>query len=122
MVEFDVKKQVNNKPNIKRIELEYKDLNYIIINLEESVIDVNGSIYEYASTNETINKIKDMVWELDSIDEFDFWPDKTKDHPPMEIMWRLAFYDEFDRYYHKSGVIKYPDKFMDLVGYLKKLK
>ena len=44
MAELDVKKMVDNKPNIKRIELEYKDMNYIIINLIEKVIDVNGEL------------------------------------------------------------------------------
>ena len=31
------------------------------------------------------------------------------------------FYDEFDNYYHKSGALKYPPKFMELVDHLKKL-
>ena len=30
MTELDVKKIVKNKPSLKRIELEYKDMNYII--------------------------------------------------------------------------------------------
>lgn len=122
MAELDVKKMVDNKPNIKRIELEYKDMNYIIINLIEKVIDVNGELWEYSIDLETSKKINDLVWKIDSIDEFEYWPDKTKDHEPLSPMWRLAFYDEFDTYYHKSGALKYPDNFMDLVDILKKLK
>lgn len=122
MVELDVKKQVNNKPKIKRIELEYKDMNYIIINLEEKVIDVNGELYEYSMTNDLENKIENIVWTYEDLDEFDYWPDKSKDHKPMSLLWRLSFYDEFDTYYHKSGALKYPDNFMELVKLLKSLK
>ena len=122
MAELDVKKMVDNKPNIKRIELDYKDMNYIIINLIEKVIDVNGELWEYSIDLETSKKINDLVWKIDSIDEFEYWPDKTKDHEPLSPMWRLAFYDEFDTYYHKSGALKYPDNFMDLVDILKNLK
>ena len=42
MAELDVKKNVRNKPSVKRLELEYKGENYIIINLEAKVIDVDG--------------------------------------------------------------------------------
>lgn len=122
MVELDVKKQVNNKPKIKRIELEYKDMNYIIINLEEKVIDVNGELYEYSMTNDLENKIENIVWTYEDLDEFDYWPDKSKDHKPMSLLWRLSFYDKFDTYYHKSGALKYPDNFMELVKLLKSLK
>lgn len=119
MAELDVKKMVLNKPKLKRIELEYGDMNYIIVNLEEKVIDDNGKLWQYSLDNKEID---DLVWKLDSIDEFDYWPDKTKDHSPMAIMWRLAFYDEYDVYYHKSGVTKYPDDLMKLVELLQSLK
>lgn len=119
MAELDVKKMVLNKPRIKRIELEYGDMNYIIVNLDEKVIDDNGKIWQYFDDNK---EIMDLVWKIDTIDEFDYWPDKTKDHKPMQILWRLAFYDEYDVYYHKSGVTKYPDELMNLVSLLQKLK
>ncbi len=122
MAELDVKKQVKNKPSIKRIELEYKDMNYIIINLEEHVIDVNGELWEYSDEEDKCKKIMDMVWEYEDIDEFDYWPDKSNDHVPMSPMWRLAWYDEFDTYYHKSGATKYPDHFLELIDILKELK
>lgn len=121
-VELEVTKKVKNKPFIKRLELEYKDLNYIIINFQEKVIDVNGDLWEYSVDNETSKKIHDLIWEYEDIDEFEYWPDKTKDHKPLSPLWRLAFYDEFDTYYHKSGATHYPDKFMELVEILKKLK
>lgn len=122
MTNLDVKKMVNNKPLIKRIELEYKDMNYIIINLEAKVIDVNGFLKEYSIDEATTKQINDIVWTYEDLDEFDYWPDKTKDHPPMSPMWRLAFYDEFNTYYHKSGALKYPKNFMELVEILKGLK
>ena len=122
MVELDIKKMHVDKPNIQRLEIEYKDLNYIIINLEEKVIDVNGDLWECIITEELSQKIKDMTWAYETIDEFDYWPDKTKDHAPISPMWRIAWYDEFDNYYHKSGALKYPENFMDLVNILKELK
>ncbi len=122
MAELDVKKQVKNKPSIKRIELEYKDMNYIIINLEEHVIDVNGELWEYSDQEDKCKKIMDMVWEYEDIDEFDYWPDKSNDHAPMSPMWRIAWYDEFDTYYHKSGATKYPEHFLELIDILKELK
>ena len=122
MAELDVKKIVKNKPQIKRIELEYKDMNYIIINLEAKVIDVYGELWEYELDEKTNQKIHDLIWEYEELDEFDYWPDKTKDHAPLSPMWRIAFYDEFDTYYHKSGALSYPPKFMELVKILKNLK
>ncbi len=122
MAELDIKKMVNNKPSIKRIELEYYDMNYIIINLEAKVIDVNGELREYTIDDTTSKEIHDLVWSYIDLDEYDYWPDKSKDHAPMSPKWRLAFYDEFDTYYHKSGALKYPDNFMELVEILKKLK
>ena len=121
-VELDVKKMVSNKPDVKRLELEYKDMNYIIINFEAKVIDVNGELREYSLDEDEAKKIKDMIWTYEDLDEFDYWPDKSKDHAPMSPMWRLAFYDEFDTYYHKSGALSYPDNFMELVKILKNLK
>ena len=122
MAELDVKKIIKNKPSIKRIELEYKDMNYIIINLEEKVIDVNGELWEYSIDDKTSKEIHDLIWEYEELDEFDYWPDKTKDHAPLSPMWRIALYYEFDTYYHKSGALKYPENFMELVEIIKRLK
>ena len=121
-MELDVEKKYSSKPSIYRVELEYKDMNYIIINFEEKVIDVNGDLSQYSITEDLSKKIKDMIWEYETIDEFAYWPDKTKDHAPISPMWRIAWYDEFDNYYHKSGALKYPENFMDLVKILKELK
>lgn len=121
-VELEVTKKVRNKPIIKRLELEYGDMNYIIVNLLENVIDVDGDLWEYQVDDDIKQKIFDLVWDYSELDEFDYWPDKSKDHKPMSPKWRLAFYDEFDTYYHKSGATRYPDKFMDLVKLLKDLK
>lgn len=122
MAELDVKKQVKNKPSIKRIEIEYKDMNYIIINLVERVIDVNGELWEYSIDDDTNKKIMDIVWDYEDIDEFDYWPDKSNEHAPLSPMWRLAWYDEYDTYYHKSGATKYPEHFLELIDMLKELK
>lgn len=120
--ELEVTKIVRNKPMIKRVELEYGDMNYIIVNLLENVIDVDGKLWEYQADDEIKQKIFDLVWDYAELDEFDFWPDKSKDHKPMSPKWRLAFYDEFDTYYHKSGATHYPENFMKLVDLLKNLK
>ena len=40
----------------------------------------------------------------------------------MSPMWRISWFDEYDTYYHKSGALRYPDNFMDLVNILKELK
>ena len=122
MAELDVKKQVKNKPSIKRIEIEYKDMNYIIINLVEHVIDVNGELWEYSIDDDTNKKIMDIVWDYEDIDEFDYWPDKSNEHAPLSPMWRLAWYDEYDTYYHKSGATKYPEHLLELIDMLKELK
>jgi len=122
VAELDVKKQVKNKPSIKRIEIEYKDMNYIIINLVEHVIDVNGELWEYSIDDDTNKKIMDIVWDYEDIDEFDYWPDKSNEHAPLSPMWRLAWYDEYDTYYHKSGATKYPEHFLELIDMLKELK
>ena len=120
--ELEVTKKVRNKPMIKRVELDYGDMNYIIVNLLENVIDVDGKLWEYQADDEIKQKIFDLVWDYAELDEFDFWPDKSKDHKPMSPKWRLAFYDEFDTYYHKSGATHYPENFMKLVDLLKNLK
>ena len=122
MAELDVKKQVKNKPSIKRIEIEYKDMNYIIINLVERVIDVNGELWEYSIDDDTNKKIMDIVLDYEDIDEFDYWPDKSNEHAPLSPMWRLAWYDEYDTYYHKSGATKYPEHFLELIDMLNELK
>ena len=88
MAELDVKKQVRNKPLVKRLELEYKDMNYIIINLLEHVIDVNGELWEYKIDSKLEDEIQNMIWDYEDIDEYDFWPDKTKEHAPMSQMCR----------------------------------
>ncbi|MGN1338472.1 MAG: hypothetical protein ACI4WW_08365 [Candidatus Coprovivens sp.] len=119
---LDVKKMNVSKPIIKRLEIEYKDMNYIIINLIEKVIDYNGNLWEYSIDEELSKNISNMIWSYEDLDEFDYWPDKTNDHAPMSPMWRIAWYDEFDTYYHKSGATKYPENFMDLVTVLKNLK
>lgn len=119
---LDVKKMNVSKPIIKRLEIEYKDMNYIIINLIEKVIDYNGDLWEYSIDEELSKNISNMIWSYEDLDEFDYWPDKTNDHAPMSPMWRIAWYDEFDTYYHKSGATKYPENFMDLVTVLKNLK
>ena len=119
---LDVKNMNVSKPIIKRLEIEYKDMNYIIINLIEKVIDYNGDLWEYSIDEELSKNISNMIWSYEDLDEFDYWPDKTNDHAPMSPMWRIAWYDEFDTYYHKSGATKYPENFMDLVSVLKNLK
>ena len=120
--QLEVNKKSSKRVHIKRVEIEYKDMNYIIANLEENVIDVNGELWEYSIDEETKNKLEDMIWEYKDIDEYDYWPDKTNDHAPMSPMWRISFTDEYDTYYHKSGATKYPPKLMDLVEMLKGLK
>ena len=120
--ELEVNKKSSKRVHIKRIEIEYKDMNYIIANLEENVIDVNGELWEYSIDEKTKNKIEDMIWEYKDIDEYDYWPDKSNDHAPMSPMWRLSFTDEYDTYYHKSGATKYPDGLLTLIDLLKSLK
>ena len=121
MTELEVTKMNKKKPRIKRIELEYFDMNYIIINLEAQVIDVNGELKEYQITSKQQEKINNIVWSYENLDEFYYWPDKTKDHKPMSLKWRLAFYDEYETYYHKSGALSFPKNFMELVELLKEL-
>lgn len=122
MEELEVTKRVIDNPKIKRVEIEYHDMNYIIANLEENVIDVNGELWEFHIKKDEKQKIIDMISSYKEIDEFDYWPDKTKDHAPISPMWRIAFYDEFDRYFHKSGATHYPEHFMELVQCLKNLR
>ena len=117
----NLKKNNLNHPNIKRLELDYDD-NYIIINLEERVIDIDGHLKEYQIDDKQKKELNDMIWEYQDIDEYDYWPDKTNDHPPLKTKWRISFYDEFDNYYHKSGALSFPPDLMKLVDILKKLK
>ena len=56
------------------------------------------------------------------LDEYEYWPDKSKDHAPMSPLWRISFYDEFDTYYHKSGATDTPKILEQLVDVLKNLK
>ena len=120
--ELEVNKKSSKRVHIKRIEIEYKDMNYIFANLEENVIDVNGELWEYSIDEDTKNKLEDMIWEYKDIDEYDYWPDKTNDHAPMSPMWRISFTDEYETYYHKSGATKYPDGLLTLVDLLRSLK
>ena len=119
---LEVDKKYSEKNKIKRVELEYGNMEYIILNLEEKVIDVDGVIYRCVINEEEYNTINNMIWEYENIDEYDYWPDKTSDHSPMSPKWRISFYDEIETYYHKSGALSYPPKFMDLVKVLKKLE
>ena len=120
--EVEVNKKNSKIVRIKRLEIEYKDMNYIIVNLEENVIDVNGELWEYSIDKKDKENIEKMIWEYKDIDEYDYWPDKSGDHEPLSPMWRISFYDEFDTYYHKSGATKYPENFLTLVKNLKELK
>jgi len=120
VLEVDKKYSIKNK--IKRLELEYGNMEYIIINLEEKVIDVDGVLYKYVITEDEEKSINNMIWEYENLDEYEYWPDKSKDHKPMSPMWRISFYDEIETFYHKSGALKYPPKFMELVKILKRLE
>ena len=117
--ELKIKKKYKEKSHIKRVELDYEDRNYIIFNLEEKVIDVDGIIYMVSIDEKKIAEIEEKIWAYEHIDEYDYWPDKSGDHPPMGLLWRISFYDENEVYYHKSGVTKYPAGFKKLVSLLK---
>lgn len=116
------KKYVDNKSLIKRLEIEYGEDNYIIVNLIEKVIDVDGQLWEYSINEDKAKEINEIIWSFADLDEYDYWPDKSKDHAPMSTKWRIAFYDEFDVYYHKSGATGVPDNLNKLVKILKELK
>ncbi len=118
-MELEVDKKYINKNRIKRVEIEYKDMNYIIANLIEKVIDVNGEIREFSISDDKMLELENKIWEYENLDEFDYWPDKTKDHPPMAIMWRILWWEDDDTYHHKNGATKYPDDFFDLITFLK---
>ena len=118
---LDIDKKYKDKKHIKRVELEYDDRKYIIFNLEEKVIDVDGVIYMVDVDDKELSEIEKMIWDYTDMDEYDYWPDKNGDHPPMSILWRISFYDEMEVYYHKSGVTKYPDNYKALVSKLVKL-
>ena len=118
---LEVDKKNITKAHIKKIELEYGDMNYIIANLEEKVIDNNGEIYRYTISKEKDQELEKMIWEYENIDEYDYWPDKSKDHPPIRVLWRIGFYDEYGKYYHKNGALSYPPDFMKLIKLLEEL-
>ena len=118
---LDVDKKYTYQPSIKRIEIEYGDMNYIIVNLVEHIIDVDGKLWEYAFDADTYQKIYDLTWTFADLDEYDYWPDKSKDHAPMSPIWRLSFYDEADTYYHKSGATGTPKELNRLIDILKSL-
>ena len=40
----------------------------------------------------------------------------------MATLWRIAFYDEMEVYYHKSGATKYPSRFLELVKKLNSIE
>ena len=67
MTELDVKKMVKNKPSVKRLELEYKGENYIIINFEAKVIDVNGDLWEYSVDDDKSMVIHNLIWNFEEI-------------------------------------------------------
>ncbi len=119
---LDVEKKYQEKKHIKKVELEYGDREYIIFNLIEKVIDVDGSIFRVEVTDDEMKEMEDMILNYLEIDEYEYWPDKNGDHAPMGPLWRISFYDEVDTYYHKSGATKYPEDFMKLVDKLKGLK
>ena len=56
------KKYSKSKPKINRVEIEYKDMNYIIANFAEKVIDINGDIYEYTISDEQLDDLEKMIW------------------------------------------------------------
>lgn len=121
-MELEIDKKYVEKNRIKKVEIEYQDMNYIIANLVEKVIDVDGEIREFLIDDNKLLDIEKEIWEYENLDEFDYWPDKTKDHSPMAIMWRISWWDVNDSYHHKSGVTKYPDNLMNLIDTLKGLK
>ena len=119
---LDIDKKYIDKPTVKRLEIEYGDMNYIIVNLIEHVIDVDGQLWKYYISDEDNKLLMELIWTFVDLDEYDYWPDKSKDYTPMSIKWRIAFYDEFDVYYHKSGATGVPDNLNKLVKILKELK
>ena len=121
-MKLEVEKKYIDKSRIKKIEIEYQDMNYIIVNLLEKVIDVNGEIREFSISDAKLVELEKKIWEYENLDEFDYWPDKTKDHPPMATMWRISWWDVNDSYHHKSGATKYPESLLGIVEELKELK
>ena len=119
---LDVKKQIDNQPDIKRIEIEYGEDNYVIINLVEHVIDVDGKLWEYTYDKDVYLTIHSLTWSFKDLDEYEYWPDKSKEHAPMRPMWRISFWDEFDTYYHKSGALSMSEELTKLINILKELK
>lgn len=118
---LDVEKKYIDKPSIKRLELEYGDMNYIIVNLVEKVIDVDGKLWEYEINDEDKKSLMNLIWVFGELDDYDYWPDKSKEHKPLSTAWRVAFYDEFGTYYHTSGATGEPKELKQLVDKLKSL-
>lgn len=109
-MELDIEKKYSSKAHINRVEIEYGDMNYIIVNFDSKVIDDNGNLREFSLDENKLQLIENRIWEYENLDEYDYWPDKSKDHPPMAIKWRLSWWDSEEKYHHKSGVTK------DLIG------
>ena len=99
---LDVEKKYIDKPSIKRVELEYGDMNYIIVNLVERVIDVDGKLWEYKISDEDNKTLMDLIWVFAELDDYDYWPDKSKEH-------------------HTSGATGEPKELKQLVDRLKSL-
>ena len=59
--ELDIEKKYKEKSHIKRVELDYEDRNYIIFNLEEKVIDVDGIIYMVSIDEKKIAEIAEKI-------------------------------------------------------------
>ena len=49
---LDIDKKYIDKPTVKRLEIEYGAMNYIIVNLIEHVIDVDGQLWKYYISDE----------------------------------------------------------------------
>ena len=120
-MKLDVEEKYSSKEHIKRVEIEYWNMNYIIVNFVDKVIDDNGSLREFLLNSKDLELIEKKIWEYEYLDEYDYWPDKSKDHPPMATKWRISWWDEHERYHHKSGATKDLDGLDDLIKMLKKL-
>lgn len=119
---LELDKKYIDKPNIKRLEIEYGNMNYIIVNMEAKVIDVDGCLWEYTIDKEKKELLNKLIWAFTELDEYDYWPDKSKEHAALSLLWRFSFYDEFDNYYHKSGTTSTPNILNQCVDILKNLK
>ena len=59
---LDVDKKYIDKPGVKRLEIEYGDMNYIIVNLDAKVIDVDGKLWEYSISEKDAYTLKDLIF------------------------------------------------------------